>query len=100
MRFKTGNNKLKAGLDLQAGYGLGSFSIEGSLNAEVSLDADGLSFNATTFDPSINLELPYAYLNLDAVGQVKLNQRETGTTPGFLSVKRAICCRPEDQCER
>ena len=73
LKFKTGNNKLKAGLDLQAGYGLGSFSIEGSLNAEVSLDADGLSFSATTFDPSINLELPYAYLNLDAVGQVKLN---------------------------
>ena len=73
LKFKTGHNKLKAGLDLQAGYGLGSFSIQGSLNAEASLDADGLSFSATTFAPSINLELPYAYLNLDAVGQVKLD---------------------------
>jgi hypothetical protein len=73
LKFRTGHNKLKAGLDLQAGYGLGSFSIQGSLNAEASLDADGLSFSATTFDPSINLELPYAYLNLDAVGQVKLD---------------------------
>ena len=73
LKFKTGHNKLKAGLDLQAGYGLGSFSVEGSLNAEVNLDADGLSFSATTFDPSINLELPYAYLNLDAVGKVKLD---------------------------
>merc|ERR1711943_44102 len=31
LKFKTGHNKLKAGLDLQAGYGLGSFSIQGSL---------------------------------------------------------------------
>merc|ERR1712100_906300 len=73
LKFRTGHNKLKAGLDLKAGYGLGSFSIEGSLNAEVSLDSDGLSFSATTFDPSINPELPYAYLNLDAVGRVKLD---------------------------
>ena len=73
LKFKTGHNKLKAGLELQAGYGLGSFSIQGSLNAEASLDADGLSFSATTFAPSIDFELPYAYLNLEAVGQVKLD---------------------------
>ena len=73
LKFKTGDNKLKAGLDLNAGYGLGSFSISGGLNAEASLDDDGLSFSATTFAPTIDLELPYAYLNLDAVGEVKLS---------------------------
>lgn len=73
LRFNTGQTKLKAGLELDAGYGLGSFSINARFDAQAHLDRNGLSFAATRFAPSLAFERPYAYLNLDAVGEFELS---------------------------
>ena len=71
VRFKTGNTRMKAGLQLDAGYGLGALALQGGLSASATLDADGISFRGTSSAPRLDLELPYAYLDLDAVGKFK-----------------------------
>ena len=64
---------MKAGLQLDAGYGLGSLTLQGGLSASATLDQNGLSFEGTSSDPTLDLELPYAYLNLDAVGKFEFS---------------------------
>ena len=71
VKFKTGDTKMKAGLQLEAGYGLGSLSLQGGLSASATLDENGLTFEGTSSDPTLDFELPYAYLGLDAVGEFK-----------------------------
>ena len=71
VKFRTGNTTMKAGLQLDAGYGLGSLTLQGGLSASATLDSDGLTFEGTSSDPTLDLELPYAYLGLDAVGEFK-----------------------------
>ena len=71
VKFKTGNTTLKTGLQLDAGYGLGSLTLQGGLSASATLDSNGLTFEGTSSDPTLDLELPYAYLGLDAVGEFK-----------------------------
>ena len=71
VKFKTGNTTMKAGLQLDAGYGLGSLTLQGGLSASATLDSNGLTFEGTSSDPTLDLELPYAYLGLDAVGKFK-----------------------------
>ena len=73
VKFKTGNTRMKSGLQLDAGYGLGSLTLQGGLSATATLDKNGLSFAGTSSDPTLDLELPYAYLNLDAVGKFKFS---------------------------
>ena len=64
---------MKAGLQLDAGYGLGSVALQGGLRATASLDENGITFEGTSSDPTLDLELPYAYMNLDAVGKFKFS---------------------------
>ena len=73
VKFKTGDTRMKAGLQLDAGYGLGSLTLQGGLSASATLDQNGLSFEGTSSDPTLDLELPYAYLNLDAVGKFEFS---------------------------
>ena len=71
VKFRTGNTRMKAGLQIDAGYGLGSLTLQGGLSARATLDENGLSFEGTSSNPTLDLELPYAYLGLDAVGKFK-----------------------------
>jgi hypothetical protein len=71
VKFETGNTSMKAGLQLDAGYGLGSLALQGGLSASASLDENGLTFEGTSSDPTLDLELPYAYLGLDIMGEFK-----------------------------
>ena len=73
VKFKTGDTKMKAGLQLDAGYGLGSLSLQGGLSASATLDENGLTFEGTSSDPTLDVELPYAYLGLDAVGEFRFD---------------------------
>ena len=73
IELDTGSTRMKAGLQLDAGYGLGSLTLQGGLSAKASLDKDGLTFSGTSSDPTLDFELPYAYLNLDAVGKFKFS---------------------------
>ena len=95
VRFKTGNTRMKAGLQLDAGYGLGSLALQGGLSASATLDADGISFRGTSSAPRLELELPYAYLDLDAVGKFKFDPSlkfwydfllTEGTTQNLLNI--------------
>jgi len=73
VRFKTGNTRIKTGLQLDAGYGLGSLALQGGLSARATLNDNGISFRGTSSVPSLELELPYAYLDLNAVGKFKFD---------------------------
>jgi len=94
VKFKTGTTKMKAGLQLDAGYGLGSLTLQGGLTASATLDQSGISFEGTSSDPTLDFELPYAYLGLDAVGKFKFAPSlklwydlwlADGQTPNLLS---------------
>ena len=73
IELDTGSTRMKAGLQLDAGYGLGSLTLQGGLSAKATLDQNGLTFSGTSSDPTLDFELPYAYLNLDAVGKFKFS---------------------------
>jgi len=70
----TGNNKLKAGLAIGGGYGLGSFSVRGGATARLDYNSStGLKLSGAYVDPSLNLSLPYAYLGINAIAQIAVN---------------------------
>lgn len=73
VRFKTGNTRIKTGLQLDAGYGLGSLALQGGLSARATLNDNGISFRGSSSAPSLELALPYAYLDLNAVGKFKFD---------------------------
>ena len=97
VKFKTGRTTMKAGLQLDAGYGLGSLRLQGGLSASATLDENGITFEGTSSNPTLDFELPYAYLGLDAVGKFKfqpslkfwydvfLADGETSNLLGFLN---------------
>lgn len=79
IRASTGDIELKAGLDLNAGYDLGSLSLRGGAQASVGYEpTQGLSFSGAAVSPQIDITIPNAFLKLDAVAKAKFNPRLSG----------------------
>lgn len=79
VRASTGNIELKAGLDLTAGYDLGSLHLRGGAQASVSYNPSrGLTFTGAVIAPQIDISIPSGYLKLDAVAKAIFNPRLNG----------------------
>ena len=72
--YSTGNNKLKAGLDINAEYSLGQMDIKAGGLVDVNYTPiTGIWVTPRFENPSLDLTLPYAKLKLDAAYDVRFN---------------------------
>jgi len=88
--YGTGDNRFKAGINLEAGYGLGSLSMRtGVMGKVVYNPLFGISFDTLSSDPYFDLTFPYAYLDVDAELNIRFRPRLSGEIKDipFLSDK-------------
>lgn len=71
-----GSDKIKVGLDVNGGYSLGSLTVAGGAQGRLDYNSStGLKLSGGIINPRLDLSLPYAYLNMDAIAQVALNPK-------------------------
>lgn len=71
--FKSGNNKLKAGLFLNAGYNLGGLAASGGVDINLQYEPSSKTISVSadpTEDISLDFSLPYAYLKAGALADI------------------------------
>jgi hypothetical protein len=72
--YNTGDNKLKAGLDINAEYSLGQLDIKAGGLVDVNYTPlTGIWVTPRFENPSLELTLPYAKLKLDAMYDIRFN---------------------------
>ena len=86
VKFNSGRNKLKAGLDITAGYGLGQIDVVAGGFADLFYSPlTGISVTSRFENPSLDLTFPYAYVNIDGIYDVEFQ-------PSLKAWVEPFCC--------
>jgi hypothetical protein len=101
LRLSTGLLNVKAGLDLNAGYHFGSVTMKGGLGGSATLTpTGGINLKANLAKPEINFVLPHAFVNLNAVGQLKVQTTATAYVNSFSGNPSEVFALPPVSLEK